>query len=262
MQKAQKNKKKRKNDQDKVTQPCFLFAPSYLNSLVQSSDISKEIIEPSMIEIKDESKVSSSSIVSDIDSDIGFTTECSVSGDYKYHVKFTRSCVKYISGFAKVSIIKGKININGFSMKQGDSYTVIAPTWLPSLRLFVASSAKSSDTNSGNTIKNPCAIISIETAKPYEMEWMQQADDFSIFSSKIELNQPDRVIMVPDSEEESGILMDTVALGSEEFLKHRRVDCLHLNESWTKAMDIICKRVGLHTSPPRVMICGGKGVGK
>jgi mRNA cleavage and polyadenylation factor CLP1 P-loop len=66
---------------------------------------------------------------------------------YSLIVTLSKDDIKTISGFCTLILLKGRISINGFSLKVGVETEIVNPIWLPAVSLIPESSSSSSSTS-------------------------------------------------------------------------------------------------------------------
>ena len=128
----------------------------------------------------------------------------------------THSITRYISGFCKVTLLKGSANINGYALTAGKTINVASPCWLPAARIHMSSKTQKKDSKDSKVDANgvfaglrrlgkqalfpsllsltaedatistsilnscTCAIL-MEGIAPEEQQWMVAAEDLSAY---------------------------------------------------------------------------------
>jgi hypothetical protein len=302
-----KNKKRRTSD-DTATK--FPYAPSYLEQMQNEGKIisrfskhsgnGNDFIVDSVDDIKEykNSIVADSNIMSAFKGDVANVSTCKNTmindsnnenesstmiyqriGSRYYVIGFSKPCIKHISGICKITLVKGKININGYSLKIGVVNDVVSPSWTPACRICITEKNNSTTTQNININMfqflddksfrnkiNECfhsisSVILVESLVTNELEWMLRGDmGYAKFNSNLE-SQQNNIQYVSETASSNGILMNSAAIGSHEYLSSLQVDHTRISPEWTSSLDTICKGIKSNKSPS-IVVCGGKGVGK
>jgi hypothetical protein len=199
-------------------------------------------------------------------------------------IGFASGCKRFLSGFCRVTLLKGSASINGYELCIGTFVSCNFPVWQPAALLEVSAlptsvPKKRREKDKGNkagangnidslaaqlktinvspqysfsvdsNIGDLCSVLLIEGVGPEDQEWLVAAEDQRLYLES------------DDGDGESYLRVDSALVGTSGALSTLGIDCTSLSADWRAAADLM---VGAQASgdSPRAIVCGAKGVGK
>ena len=189
----------------------------------------------------------------------------------------------FVSGFCFLTLIRGRMAINGYSCRINERLPVFNPPWMPFLHLEVSNGNKATKgSQKGTVAHNSTSCVLFESIDFSDQSWITIAEDLSPFETIVENVSR---LEIPNNDFEKQILrLESALLCSETVLSMVGItDLLKVPNSWKFGVNTILSemqsinknQVGhkdsrsestplLKTSllATKILLCGAKGVGK
>lgn len=197
-----------------------------------------------------------------------------------------------LSGFCTLTLIKGSLTVDGFTLFPGESFTVNKPSWQPALSvttqgitskkasekiaLYFQNAIKTNNLtqNKKNLTKeirqkiksinlssfSTCFVL--QGQSPSEQEWLIRIEDQSLYQNYI--NTPLKAEKVIDGEtlaEYESFSLKTALFASPSAMNSLSIEPMVIPQSWTEKFDSLCNSYS-NGHATRALICGAKGTGK
>ena len=192
----------------------------------------------------------------------------------------------YLSGVAHLTLLKGSINLNGYTLQVGKTIKFHSPIWQPAMKMLCSNKQRKNQHSLQYLLKKAelndsfptipslynekdVGILLIQGLNEHSMEWLEAAEDYSLYNhSLINVNKNNTISFY------SGFITYNISL-----LHTLDISYLNYPQSWIESVNQILinrqnemnnnyennndinNKIYLNNIT-KLLICGAKGVGK